>query len=278
MREPAHIPTAAGKTETPPAGASFVSGPIDAASSAARRAREALEADLESVPGLSALLTTSMLDRLEAYVGLLLEANERMNLTRIVEPAEIARLHLLDALAALPLLDELAPRIAVDLGSGGGVPAIPLAIARPEISWVLIDSVGKKARALAGFVETLGLSKVEVMADRAETIGRTPKHREQADLVTARALAALPILAELALPLLRPGGQLLAWKGSLTEDDEEVRRGERAAARLGGGTLEVIVPGLAQLEGHTFVRVTKRGLTDERYPRRPGEPERRPLG
>jgi len=244
----------------------------------ARQAREALEAELASLPDLAARLTVAMLDRLQTYVALLLAANERVNLTRVTEPVAIARLHLLDALVALPLLDDLPSVRAIDLGSGGGVPAIPIAIARPDLSWILVDSVGKKALALAGFADDLGLSSVDVIAQRAEILGRDPRYREAASVVTARAVAALPVLAELALPLLIRGGRLLAWKGPLAPGDEELRRGARAVTQLGGGPPELVSVDAPQLGGHTFVRVTKEGPTPERYPRRPGEPARRPLG
>ena len=223
-----------------------------------------LEADLESLPGLARRLTGAMLDRIETYVALLLAANQRLNLTRVTQPRAVARQHLLDALAALPQLDDLASPRAVDLGSGGGVPSIPLAIARPDLSWLLVDSVAKKARALAAFVEELGLPGVEVVAERAEVLGRDPRYRERAGLVTARAVATLPVLAELALPLLLPGGVLIAWKGPM--------------AALGGGPPELLAAGPSQLGGHRFVRVPKQARTAARYPRRPGEPARRPLG
>ncbi|HET6649092.1 MAG TPA: RsmG family class I SAM-dependent methyltransferase, partial [Candidatus Limnocylindria bacterium] len=100
-------------------------------------------------------LPAGFADAAERYVALLLDANGRLNLTRVVEPAAVARLHLLDALAALPLVDSLAPARALDLGSGGGVPGLVLALARPTISWTLVDSVGKKADALTAFADGL---------------------------------------------------------------------------------------------------------------------------
>ncbi len=255
-----------------------MSGPPDTQpATAARQAREHLEADLASLPELGARLTGAMLDRFEAYVALLLTANLRLNLTRVTQHHAVARQHLLDSLAALPLLDDLASPRAVDLGSGGGVPAIPLAIARPDLSWLLVESVGKKARALAGFVEELGIRGMVVVAERAELLGHDPRYREAAGLVTARAVATLPVLAELALPLLQPGGRLIAWKGPLSADDDELVHGTRAAAELGGALPDVLAAGPPQLGGHRFVRVVKRGRTPARYPRRPGEPARRPL-
>jgi 16S rRNA (guanine527-N7)-methyltransferase len=247
----------------------------DGAAAAALAVRHHLEAllDVADLPALP----PGYADAAQRYVELLLEANARLNLTRVVEPEDVARLHLLDALAALPLLDALGPETAVDLGSGGGVPGIPLALARPAVHWTLVDSVGKKADALRGFVQALELRNVEVVAERAETLGRSPTHRGRHELVAARACAALPVLAELALPLIRPGGQLIAWKGPLTDADDEVRRGRAAAAQLGGGLSDVRAS-LPALGGLTFVVVTKERLTPERYPRRPGEPARRPLG
>ena len=250
----------------------------DGAPSAARAARLILEDDLAALPGLASRLPADALDRLERYVELLLDANQHLNLTRIVEPADVARQHLLDALVALPILDELAPDLAVDLGSGGGVPAIPLAIARPGVRWLLVDSVARKARALERFVEALALTGVTVAAERAEDLGRDPRTRERADLVTARAVAPLPVLAELALPLLHVGGVLLAWKGPLAPEDPEARRGRTAAGEVGGGRIRITEVGVAALGGHTLVRVGKQRPTPARFPRRVGEPARRPLG
>jgi 16S rRNA (guanine527-N7)-methyltransferase len=118
---------------------------------------------------------------------------------------------------------------------------------------------------------------VTVVADRAESLGRDPRHRERYDLVTARACAALPVLAEYALPLAAAGGALLAWKGPLTAEDEELVRGAAAAAMLGGGPPAIHDTGIAALGRHRLVLVTKERPTPDRYPRRPGEPGRRPL-
>ncbi len=245
---------------------------------AAHRGRATLETDLLRLPGLRLDLPPGTLDRLEQYVALLLAANERVNLTRVVDPEAVARLHLLDALVALPLIDEIAPANAIDLGSGGGVPGIPLAIARAATHWLLVDSAGRKAAILQEMVVALGLANVEVVAARAETLGRDPRHRERAWLVTARACAALPALAELAMPLLGVGGVLVAWKGPLGPDDEEVRRGRTALGEVGGGRVTIRRSAPSLLGGHTLVRAVKLRPTPPRFPRRPGEPGRRPLG
>src|SRR5918992_874799 len=165
----------AGKTERSLEGA-FLLPLTDAAQTDARAARLELERLLAGGPFE---LPTGFADAAERYVALLLKANRRLNLTRVVEPADVARLHLLDALSALPLIDALPDaRRAVDLGSGGGVPGLVVALARPAQRWVLVDSVRKKADAVRGFTTALGLDNVEVVAERAEILGRDPAHRE----------------------------------------------------------------------------------------------------
>jgi len=245
---------------------------------AARQALEELDRLLADAPAIGAALPPGFRERVGAYARLLLAANRHLNLTRVTDPAEVARLHLLDSLAALPIIDGAASDTVVDLGSGGGLPGIPLAIARPGSHWTLVDSVGRKASALRGFVEELGLANVSVIGERAETLGRDPRHRERYALVAARACAALPVLVELALPLLAGGGSLLAWKGPLSDADEEVRRGRVATGQLGGGRLRITGTGLPALGGHCFVIVDKERPSPPRFPRRPGEPARRPLG
>jgi 16S rRNA (guanine527-N7)-methyltransferase len=275
MRKPADQPLVTGKTETPPE-RHFRLPSIDNAEAAeTRRALEDLLADL---PAIADSLPPGFMDASERFVALLLSANRHVNLTRVTSPGKVARLHLLDSLAALPRVDALAPPAAIDLGSGGGLPALPLAMARPEVRWTLVDSVGKKAAILAEVAAALDLRNVSVIADRVEVLGQSAEHRERYPLVTARACAALPVLAELALPLLAVGGSLLAWKGPLSEADEEVGRGQAAAGQLGGGRLRIVGSGVPALGGHQFVIVPKERATEARFPRRPGQPGRRPLG
>ncbi|MGH2401094.1 MAG: 16S rRNA (guanine(527)-N(7))-methyltransferase RsmG [Candidatus Limnocylindria bacterium] len=240
----------------------------DAAAAALRELDRLLETD---APALRADLPPGFADAAARYVGLLLEANARLNLTRIVEPAAVARLHLLDALSALPLLDAVSPSRALDLGSGGGVPGIVLALARPDVSWTLVDSVRKKADALRSFASALGIANVAVVAERAELLGRDPTHRECHDLLTARACAPLPVLAEYALPLVKLGGAVIAWKGVI--DDAELAGGHAAARQL-GGIQEVRETGIGD---RRFVVIRKVDATPDRFPRRPGQAAKRPL-
>jgi len=275
MRKPADQPLVTGKTETPPERHFHL---VNADDDAAAQARLALEELLAELPLITGMLPPGFLDDAQRFVALLLAANRRVNLTRVTAPAEVARLHLLDSLAALPLIDGAAEGEAIDIGSGGGLPGLPLALARPDVRWTLVDSVGKKAAILGEFVDAIGLRNVTVRSDRAEALGQRRDHRERYAVATARACAALPVLAELALPLLVQGGLLIAWKGPLTQADDEVRRARVAIGQLGGGRLSVMDPRIPALGGHRLVTVPKERATDARFPRRPGEPGRRPLG
>ncbi len=213
---------------------------------------------------------------MDGHVQLLLGWNEAINLTAIRDPAEIARLHVVDSLSAVPLLRARGVQRILDLGTGGGFPGIPLAIALgAEV--LLVDSVGKKAaflRAAAHAVaEVLPVPHLVPVQARAEALA-SGQDRERWPIVTVRAVAALADLVELAFPLLVEGGALVAWKrGSL---DEELRPAELAAEALGGGRIEVHEAAVAILPGHCLVVVDKLGPTPRGWPRDPAARRRRP--
>ncbi|RME73401.1 MAG: 16S rRNA (guanine(527)-N(7))-methyltransferase RsmG [Planctomycetota bacterium] len=225
-------------------------------------------------------------ERIEALLARIAEGARRTALTRITDPAEALELHVLDALEAAAALEpHPLPDTIVDLGSGAGLPALPLAIALPAHRgwrdrqpprWTLLESVGKKCAFLRETIRALGLEdSVEVVCERAERFGHDPARRERFDLATARALAPLPVLLEYALPLVRPGGALPAWKGPRAR--EEIAASATALEQLGGGappSLLSAVPGRSLC----FVRVPKLRPTPARYPRRVGVPRKRPLG
>lgn len=176
-----------------------------------------------------------------------------------------------DSLVLLPYLGD-ATRV-VDVGSGGGLPGLPLKLARPELEMTLIEADQAKAAFLVQAVARLGLRGVEVLAVRAEDAGRDPRHREAYDVAVARAVAALPALAELCLPLVKVGGRLLAQKTRA----EDVQAAARAIATLGGEVRSVEqAPSAARGHGVVVV-VDKVRPTPDAYPRRPGLPVRRPL-
>jgi 16S rRNA (guanine527-N7)-methyltransferase len=207
------------------------------------------------------------------HVRLLLAWTAAINLTAIRDPVGAAREHVLDSLAAVALLRARGVPDLLDLGSGGGFPGLPLAIALPRMRTLLVDSVGKKARFLATVVDALELRpRVAVAATRAETLAADPHHRGRWSTVAVRAVGPLAELAELGLPLLAPGGILVAWKRR-TEDgsalDREVGTAERLVRQLGGNRPRiepVAVPGLLD---HVLVVVEKVGPTPAGYPRDP---------
>lgn len=187
--------------------------------------------------------------------------------------------HVLDSLSCYlyrPLKDAAA---VVDIGSGGGLPGIPIAIHRPDTRVTLIEATGKKARFLRQTVEALGLENVTTLDARAEEVGRMRDHRESYDAATARALARLAAVAEYGVPLLRVGGALISMKGHLRAG--ELAEGERAAGILGAEAGPLIqVPTLPEVgeKERNLVVLSKVGSTPNVYPRRVGVPAKRPLG
>jgi 16S rRNA (guanine527-N7)-methyltransferase len=175
---------------------------------------------------------------------------------------------------SLVLLDHLGSgHKLVDVGSGGGLPGLPLKIARPDLAVTLVEADQAKAAFLVQACAKLGLGDVEVLARRAEEVGHDPTYREAFDVAVARALAPMPVLAELCLPLVRVGGRLLAQR----TDKEEVGAAEHAIEVLGGSIESVQpAPSTARRSG-TIVAVAKIRPTPDAYPRRPGVPSRKPL-
>jgi 16S rRNA (guanine527-N7)-methyltransferase len=224
-------------------------------------------------------LEVEQLDLLRAYRDRLAAASREFNLTSLRDPEAIERRHIVESLAlgrhlAARSLLQSGARL-LDIGSGAGLPGLPLRIAWPGISLVMLESVGKKCRFLEDVSRELGLRGVEVIEGRAEDAGQDPRLRGSFDLVVARAVAPLPVLLEYSLPFLKTGGRLAASKGSAA-----LREIDEAAAALDalGGRLEDAQPflppnGLPQ----TIVIVEKVAETPSRYPRRAGIPSKRPL-
>ena len=164
-------------------------------------------------------------------------------------------------------------RRLVDVGAGGGLPGLPLKLLRPDLEVTLVEADRDKAAFLVRACAELGLPGVEVMDRRAEEVGRDPRLRETFDVATARALAALPVLAELCLPLVRIGGRLLAQKTA----GADVAGAARAITLVGGGPARVVAAPSAARSAGTIVIVEKLRPTPDAYPRRPGVPARKPL-
>jgi 16S rRNA (guanine527-N7)-methyltransferase len=258
---------------------------------------EAFEAALDSGLAELGLLEAAAASALarssyEAHARLLRDWNQAINLTAIREPAEVALRHTCDSLSAVPLLSGLAQPGAslLDIGSGGGYPGLPLAAGLPLGRLGLLDSVGKKARFLevAGAAVAAVLAQapgavvagplaIEAIGERAEDLAEEYQQREAWDIVVARAVGSLAEVLELALPLTRVGGTVVAWKreeegGGLRTELQGAGSIIRAA---GGGRPRVVPVEVAGLAGHRLVAVAKERTTPIAYPRPAGVRRRR---
>lgn len=238
-----------------------------------RCVRERLQAGLERL-GVAADGVT--LDRLARYHALLTEWNARIDLTAVLEPEEMVDRHYLDS--AAPLALGLIPQGArvIDVGTGAGLPGIPLCILRPDLRVTLLDAQRKRVTFLQAAIEALDLP-AQAVHMRAEDAARDEAHREAYDVSVSRAVAATPTLLELTLPFVRVGGRAIAWKGPGLQ--AELEQARRAAHLLGGaleGVLDAPVPGRDWQ--HVLLVCAKRQKTARQYPRRAGLPGKNPLG
>ncbi len=224
--------------------------------------------------GLSELgLDAGAAEPLEAFARLVLEKNRVMNLTAITDEAEFAGKHLLDSAAMLTVADFDGKRV-VDVGTGAGFPGVPLRILCPGVQMTLLDSTGKRVEFLRESCAALGLLGVECVCARAEEFAAA--RREGFDFALSRAVAALPILCELCLPLVRVGGQLLAMKSA--RSDEELESAGHAIETLGGAVSRIVdyaVP--ASDVTHRVIAIDKVKPTPPRYPRAFGQIKKKPL-
>jgi len=229
---------------------------------------------LRLTTGLTHLhLPTDNVDALLQYADALLETNKVMNLTAITDPADVATLHFLDSAALLTLANFAGKRV-VDVGTGAGFPGMPLRILEPSIRLTLLDSLGKRITFLQGVCDRLGLVNVECIHARAEEFAA--KHRESYDIATSRAVASLPLLAELSLPLVKVGGYFLPMKA--VDSDEELASAAHAIRVLGGRLADVKdyrIPGTEVT--HRLVVIEKVTPSPAKYPRAFAKIKKSPL-
>ena len=221
-------------------------------------------------------LTAEQIEQFSVYHEMLLDWNTRMNLTALTAPEDVAVKHIIDSLTAYDAALFDGARTLIDVGTGAGLPGIPLAVYAPHLTVTLLDALNKRVRFLTEVTASMGLQNVRCIHARAEEAARTAEHRAAYDIVVSRAVARLPVLLEYTLPFVRVGGTLLALKGrAYAEEQKEARR---AAEVLGGGRITarpVHLPGLDDVRA--ILTVTKERQTPGIHPRSGGAPTRRPL-
>ena len=209
--------------------------------------------------------------KLTTYI---LDWNEKINVTAIRDPEEFYEKNIRDSLAVTGLEEFMQAKRVLDLGTGGGFPGLPLAIACPDKEFFLLDSVAKKLKVVASAADEFGLENVDVLNMRAEDLARWPAYRESFDAVVSRAVANMSTLSEYCLPFVKKGGVFIAYK---TEGAEEEIEAAKHAISVLGGEIEKTVPDGIKGSGHVFVVVRKVKSTPPKYPRKAGLPSKSPL-
>jgi 16S rRNA (guanine527-N7)-methyltransferase len=236
---------------------------------------------IDGASGLGLRLTAAQQAAFQLYYEDLVAWNQRFNLTAITEYEQVQIRHFLDSLSCLmaketrQALNQSQSRL-LDVGTGAGFPGIPLKLVCPDTHLTLLEATGKKVRFLEHVVTHLNLQQVMVIKGRAEDLAHDPAHRQQYNLVLARAVAELPVVAEYTLPFCKLGGWVVAQKGEAGA--AEAWTAERAITLLGGELRRVVpveLPGLP--EDRSLIVIEKTGPTPAAYPRRPGIPSKRPL-
>lgn len=222
------------------------------------------------------ILTPKQIDQFSFYEKLLLEWNEKINLTAIRDVPGIRTKHFLDSISVAQVFAKPLPCSLIDVGTGAGFPGIPLKIVFPQLKLTLVESVGKKSNFCQLVVDSLALSGVEVQTNRVEDLAHQSRFRERFDIVVARAVANMPVLTEYLLPLVKIGGMMIAQKG--VSAHEETQSAAHAMKVLGGELKNihpVVLPGVS--EERFLVVIKKTAATPPLYPRRSGLPAKKPL-
>ena len=221
-------------------------------------------------------LSDTQMEQYNRYFELLVEWNEKINLTAITEPKEVAIKHMIDSITAYDEKLFKDGTTVIDVGTGAGFPGLPLKIFCPEIKLTLMDSLNKRIKFLQTVVEELGLKDVECVHARAEEGARNKKYRESFDIAVSRAVARLPILCEYCLPFVKKGGHFIALKGMQYHD--EAQEAAKAIKVMGGSKTEIRPVKLPELDDkRAVITITKTMPTPKAYPRKAGTPTKNPI-
>lgn len=221
---------------------------------------------------LCPFLNDKQLEQFDIYARLLVEWNEKMNLTAITEPDEIVIKHFADSLALLEYTDVPQRASVIDVGTGAGFPTVPLLIARPDVKLTLMDSLNKRLTFLDAVLEECGLDAQLVHA-RAEDLGKDSDYRERYDIATARAVAPMNVLTEYCMPFVKVGGCFVALKGS----NDDVSPAENAINELGGSLESAVSYKLYNGDSRSIAIVKKISQTSTKYPRNTKKITTKPL-
>lgn len=230
---------------------------------------------LSAVKDFKIKLSEEQLSQLETYFKLLVSWNEKMNLTAITEPKDVAIKHFADSLSVLNYVDIPNNASIIDVGTGAGFPGLVLKIARPDIKLTLLDSLNKRLVFLEDVIDNLGLD-TQLIHSRAEEGGQNIDLRECYDFAVSRAVAQLNVLCEYCLPYVRLSGNFIAFKGG--ESDDEIKNASKAIQTLGGKKKNVYKFDLTENSGsRTLVVIEKVQPTPDKYPRQNGKIKAKPL-
>ena len=218
-------------------------------------------------------LTKEQIEKYYNYMNLLLEWNEKINLTAIIEPREIILKHFVDSLTIAKYIKD--DEKLIDVGTGAGFPGIPLSIVKENTDIVLLDSLNKRINFLEEIKQNLKLKNITTIHGRAEEFGKNKNEREKYDIATSRAVASLNILLEYLLPLVKVGGRAICMKGS---NIEEIENAKNALEILGGKIekIEEITLPNSDIKRNIII-VKKVKNTPSKYPRKPGTPSKEPI-
>ena len=229
---------------------------------------------LEKASTMGVRFSVEQMDKFYKYMNLLIDWNEKINLTAIIEPNEIILKHFIDSITILKDIKDGS--IVVDVGTGAGFPGIPLSIMNPTLKITLVDSLNKRLIFLQEVINELDLKNVELVHARAEEFGRNKKYREKFDVATSRAVANLATLSEYLLPLVKINGKAISMKAG--NASQEIEDAKKAIKTLGGNINNIEEFKLPQSDiGRTIIIIDKISGTPGKYPRKPGTPAKEPI-
>ena len=218
--------------------------------------------------------TDEQIEKFIRYYDLIIEWNEKINLTAITEYKDVMIKHFLDSVSIIKAVDMSSVDSLIDIGTGAGFPGIPIKIMFPDIKITLLDSLKKRLNVLDLIIDELNLKDIYTIHGRAEDIARDPKHREKYDLCVSRAVANLSTLSELCIPFVKPNGKFVSYKSE--KADEELEKAQNAIRLLGGKVTSTVS---FELEDNirTLIVIDKTESTNKKYPRKAGTPGKEPL-